>query len=139
MGQNNQYTLCGLGFLLLKRNLNKEDIFEAINLFQRAGKIPRSEIFVNLGLWVAYTRIGNEAKSLEFKIRYEQSEKVGFEIEDTETSIAAAKFNQVKDSINVSTLTDSNQYRIVITTILIYVQSILMVRQMRNQLFNRAF
>ncbi len=65
------YTLCGLGFLLMKRNKDRSDIEEALDLFSQAEKIYDKQNLALLGLWVAHSRLGNSEKALYYKNRFE--------------------------------------------------------------------
>ena len=72
-GKNNPYTLCGLGFLLLRRDKDNQDILEARQMFEQAQKIPGSEDLASLGLWVAHARLGDKTEALKFKKFFEEN------------------------------------------------------------------
>ena len=139
-GKNDPYTLCGLGFLLLKRDKDKQDIVEARQLFEKAQKIPGSEDLASLGLWVAHARLGNKNEILQFKKVFEEkrseylsgSTHAAIEPEETE-------FNKIKDKIAAENMADPAIYNTFMKIIFVYVHSVLMKKQIHAQIYRSKF
>lgn len=139
-GKNNPYTLCGLGFLLLKRDKDKQDIIEARQLFEKTQKIPGSEELASLGLWVVHARLGDKDEALQFKTYFEEkrtdyffgSKYATVEPEETE-------FNEIKDKINAENMANQAIYNTFMKIIFVYVHSVLMKKQIHAQIYQLKF
>ncbi|MCP4220643.1 MAG: tetratricopeptide repeat protein, partial [bacterium] len=126
IGKHDPYFLCGLGFLLLKRNSGNHDINEAIDLFTRAEMYSGSEEISLLGLWVAHARLGNHDKSMHYKNLFHQK-KAAPAGEETQIpqEPEEKQFNRVEDEITAENMADNTVYNRLISAILSYALSVM--------------
>jgi hypothetical protein len=128
IGKYDGYTLCSLGFLLLKKNKDESDIHEAVALFNDAHRIPGSEMISALGLWVSHARLGNRRESFSYKAEYEARKSKDFLLV-LESPVEEAQFNEIKDRITVEYMTIASRYQTLITVIFAYVQAVYLKQQ----------
>jgi tetratricopeptide (TPR) repeat protein len=125
-----QYTRCGLAFLLLKRNSGEKDITAAQRLFFEAEQFDPLNTVALLGLWISHARLGKAEEAERFHRRFEdcQGIQAAFSAEDTAEKEAVQQLEEIKCLITVREMALQAQYQQVIQKVFSYVLLHLSVR-----------
>ncbi len=132
-----QYTRCGLAFLLLKTNSGEEDIAAARRLFAEAEKIEPLNMLVLLGLWISHARLGNAEQMELFRRRFEDCQaaqercNVFLLAEEIAQKEAEQQLEEIKCLITVWEMAFQAQYQRVVDRVVPYALLHLSAQQRR--------